>query len=730
MKLLTTLVLLLLFSLRATAGEAETLVAKFPPKTNAEETPLANELAQLGPAGIKEVCGMLVPLGEQSKNDISARFALSALERRANQPGRDADRQMLAAALCTALTSHSDPEIRAFLIARVQAVGDDASVPALAAYLSDDKLYHHALAALEQIGTPRAVAAIEESLAASEGARRVALIRSLGALRAPAQAQAIRASAASPDAALRLTALWALANVGDAGVKELLDKAEQSATTGFEKSRLMSFRLLLIERRFPMNAAESTAAARELIKKYADAKEADVAIASLHLLAAHTPEAAMTDLLAATDHPRADLRNGAFDAANLIKSASATAQWSAKLASSKQPLIKIDLLAFLARRGDISALDAVVAGMRDADSAVGAEAARTAVQLGGEKAIEPLIALLKTPAADAPRIVEILARMPGEKVLASLAAGLKGAPAPAQVAMVDALAGRAARGQKEAVIALVTSSEAGVRSAALRALEKLSDPADAPRLIEVALAATDDAQQQAALKAAVAAAHSGPANVSADEKSAPFLAALAKATAAQRPALLRASAKVGGPKALAAVAADLQSADAAARDASLRALADSSDAGAIEPLLSVASADAKATPAYTPAQQILAIRGVVQVLKVARTSADFSPESAAKSLARAMTAAKRPEEKRLILTGLSETRTLESLAIAATALDDAEIKTEAALAVIKIAAPIEKGQKGLVGPTVAPALEKAIPLCPDAGSRLAASKYLATLKKK
>jgi len=71
-----------------------------------------------------------------------------------------------------------------------------------------------------------------------------------------------------------------------------------------------------------------------------------------------------------------------------------------------------------------------------------------------------------------------------------------------------------------------------------------------------------------------------------------------------------------------------------------------------------------------------------------------------------------------------------ALALATAALDDASIKTEAALAVIKIAAPLEKGQKGLTGPAVAPALEKAIPLCPDATSKQAAEKYLATLRKK
>src|SRR5207237_606474 len=126
-------------------------------------------------------------------------------------------------------------------------------------------------------------------------------------------------------------------NVGDTGVADLLDKAEQSAKGAFEKSRLTAIRLLLIERQFATDVRAASAAARDLAKKYADAKEVDVTIAALHLLAAGAGQYALPDLLAAIDSPGAELRNGALDAALLIKDPEAAVALADKLRAKATP---------------------------------------------------------------------------------------------------------------------------------------------------------------------------------------------------------------------------------------------------------------------------------------------------------------------------------------------------------------------------------------------------------
>ncbi|HYE20933.1 MAG TPA: hypothetical protein VEA69_20980 [Tepidisphaeraceae bacterium] len=711
------------------AQDAATLVAKFPPKTNADEPALAADLMKLGPAGIKDVCAMLVPLSdEKAKDDTAARSALVALERHAGRPGATADRRTYTAAICDALTTRAEPEVRAFLIERLKWVGDESAVGPIAAYLSDETLAPHAAAALARIATPEAVAALEKALPASDKAARVAIVKALGDLRAAGQADELRKSAASPDAALRLTALYALASAGDAQTRDLLDKAEQSAGGAYEKSRVAAARLLLIERRFPTAQDESTAAARDLVKKYAEAKEVDVAIAGLHLLAKHAPDAAVTDLLAAIDSPNVELRNGALDAALHIKGDAGVAKFVEKLANKSTPApVKADVLAYLGRRGEKSpAVDAAVstAITTDAeDPTVRLAAVIVAPRLLGERAVDPIAQLVKSaPAATAKPAAEALMRVPGDAPVRALAAALSTAGAANKVVIVDALATRAdpaaatAGPLKDAILAQLASTDAGVPAAAAKVMERLAGPADAPKLIDLAMSATADNVEQGALRAAATAM----GQVTGDAKAEPFLAALAKAPATKRAALHKALARLAGPKALAAVAADLKSDDAAVKDGAIRALADWADESAAAALLEVAAGN----HAAKPNQQVLAVRGVITLARNAKAE---SAEKV-KLLGQTIKAATRPDEKKLALAALASERTTAALDLAAGLLDDDALRPEAALAVVKIAAPTEKGQKGLTGPTVAPALTKALPHCPDAAAKQAGEKYLKTLK--
>ncbi|MEZ0263191.1 MAG: HEAT repeat domain-containing protein [Phycisphaerae bacterium] len=713
------------------AQDAATLVAKFPPKTNAEEPALAAELMKLGPAGIKDVCAMLVPLdAEKAKDDTAARFALVALERHAGRPGGDAaDRRTFTAAICDALTTRAEPEIRAFLIERLKWAGDESAVGPVAAYLSDESLAPHAAAALARIRTPDAVAALEKALPGSDKGARVAIVKALGDLRAAGQAEELRKSAASADATLRLTALYALANVGDAQARELLDKAEQSAGGAYEKSRVTSARLLLIERRFSKANDESVAAARELIRTYSDAKDVNVAIAALRLLARGNPDAAAAPIAAAVDSPRAELRNGALDAAGLIRGLGGTAPLLDKLrAAGTPPAVKADVLAYLGRRGERSPpvqtlVGEVIADAKE-DPAVRLAAVTALPRLvAGELAVEPIARFVQTaPAAQAKPAAEVLMRVPGDAPVRALAAALATAAPANKLVIIEALATRAdpaaptAGPLKDAVLAQLASTDPGVPAAAAKAMEKLAAPADAPKLIDLAMSASAENVEQGALRAAVAAV----AQSTGDAKTEPFLAALAKAPPAKRAALHKALAKLAGPKALAAVAADLKSDDAAVKDGAIRALADWADESAAAPLLDVAAGN----HAAKPNQQVLAVRGVITL---ARNSKSDSAEKV-KLLAQALKAATRPDEKKLALAALSSERTTTALDLAAGLLDDEALRPEAALAVVKIAAPTEKGQKGLTGPTVAAALKKALPHCPDATAKQAGEKYLKTLK--
>jgi hypothetical protein len=291
-------------------------------------------------------------------------------------------------------------------------------------------------------------------------------------------------------------------------------------------------------------------------------------------------------------------------------------------------------------------------------------------------------------------------------------------PPQGKVLLLRILAARAATAQRDAVFAHLADDAPIVRAEAAKSLERVATPDDAPRLVELALSARDDAEQSACLKALVTVAAQIP---DADRRADPVLAALPKTAGAKRVALLRTLPKLAGQKSLDAIAAETKTVDKASRDAAIRALGEWPDLSAAPLLLDLAR-----RPETPLAQHVIALRAVVQSTSAVKVPADQK----VKLLSDAMATARRPDEKKLILAAASTEHTPAALDLAASALTDDDLQAEAVLAVIKIATPVDKSFPGLKGEATINALQKAIPLCPDAKAKSDAEKYLATLHRK
>jgi HEAT repeat protein len=689
-------------------------IAKLPGDDAAAAAKIAQGLLKQGAPAVKEICGKLVPAG--GGDDTKARYAITAMVHAAAKNA--AERTMLASALADFLGTEADPEVKTFVITQLLLIARDESVPALAKLLVDEKVCDVAAMGLERIGSAAASDALVKALPDAKDGRRAAIIKSVGALRATSAVAEIVRSTNSDNTRVRHAAVWALANMGAAEARGPLATMLEDGRV--HEQALAADWLILLAERFAAagNKKDAEALCRALaVRGNIDVKHAHIAGAALHGLVKVLGERAMDDLLAAVDSPSVEIRSAALDAAATIKGEAATAKWAAKLKTANGPA-KVDLLAFLARRGDPSAMEVIEVATKDADAAVRATALHASVKLAGDAAIPLLISALKSKdAGDIKTASDLMSRMPGDKALAAMAGALTDLPAPAKIAAIDVLAARSAAAHCSAVLSAAASDDAGVRLAALRAIERVASSAEVTAVIDLAIIAKSDADEAAALKSAVAlAAQIEPVDARADA----FLAALPSAQGAKRAALLRSLARLGGAKALAAVSADLKSDDKAVKDAALRALADWPDDSAVAPLLEVAKSDAPL------AQQVIAIRGVTQVLKNSKSSS----ADKVKLYGQALASAKRPDEKKLVLAALSSERTAESLDLAASLLSDESLKGEAALAVIKIAAPLERGQKGLTGAKVIEALKLAIPLCPDASAKSAAERHLASLERR
>ncbi len=111
--------------------------------------------------------------------------------------------------------------------------------------------------------------------------------------------------------------------------------------------------------------------------------------------------------------------------------------------------------------------------------------------------------------------------------------------------------------------------------------------------------------------------------------------------------------------------------------------------------------------------RVLAIRGLVRVLG----ASGRTPDDITNIYARALAATQRPDEKKLIIAGLANVRTLDALRLVAEFLDDADLKTEAALAAARIALGPDDRANPLTDYEVVVALRMALPSVTDEKTR-------------
>jgi hypothetical protein len=161
--------------------------------------------------------------------------------------------------------------------------------------------------------------------------------------------------------------------------------------------------------------------------------------------------------------------------------------------------------------------------------------------------------------------------------------------------------------------------------------------------------------------------------------------------------LLRLLPSLGGERALAALRRAAKSDEATIRDAASRGLTEWRDARVVPDLLAILK---DAGSADVP--RVLALRGLVRLSE--------SPETPAgeklKALADALAASRRPEEKKLVASGLGKVRDAGAVQLLAGLLNDAQVRTEAAMAIVAASLP-DKDAPGLGGKAVAAALRRA-----------------------
>ena len=207
-----------------------------------------------------------------------------------------------------------------------------------------------------------------------------------------------------------------------------------------------------------------------------------------------------------------------------------------------------------------------------------------------------------------------------------------------------------------------------------KALGSLVQEKEIPSLIGLMLRAKPDRARLAAERAVSVASAKVEGE---DRKTAPLVAAMKDAKPDELVSLLHCLGSLGGEKALAMVRVSISDRDENVQEAAIRVMADWKDAGAVADLRDLAKNAPKEN------LKIIAFRGLVRIVALPESVKNHAGNAVA-LLVEAMSMAPRTDEKRLVLGALSGIASLAALDAAQKCLPDADLRTEAELACVKI----------------------------------------------
>ena len=205
-------------------------------------------IAEIHKGGRDSILGVIDLLVEPvTKNEVAKpHYALHALALLVCKLEDKEARQVFAQTLASQLGGDRPKAVQAYLCQEIGTAGGKEAAPALGKLLTDEELCDPAARALTAI-REGAAEQFRAALPKASGKCKLAIVQNLGVL---ADAQAIAAlqqAADDSDKDTRIAAVWALANIGDAGSVALAIKTSD-AEPGWERIQNTKSCLVLAEK--------------------------------------------------------------------------------------------------------------------------------------------------------------------------------------------------------------------------------------------------------------------------------------------------------------------------------------------------------------------------------------------------------------------------------------------------------------------------------------------------
>jgi HEAT repeat protein len=336
---------------------------------------------------------------------------------------------------------------------------------------------------------------------------------------------------------------------------------------------------------------------------------------------------------------------------------------------------QMQLLSALADRGDRSALPAVIAAAKAKDESVRVAALKAIGDLGDASSVGLLAGTAAaTRGAEQKAARESLYRLRGPKIDETVLAAIPSAEVRVKVELIRSTGERNIAAGVEILLKTARDKDAKVRRETLRVLKTIAEPKYLPALVKLLVDVQSSVDRREAEKTVTAVAH----KISDKNRQAEAVLAALPSVKKEggRCSLLRVLGKIGDDSALAVLRAGLKDKSAVVKGACIRALAEWPTAVPAADLLKVVQA------ADNKLHHVLALRGYVRLIGL---DSSRPAEEMIGMYRQAMSLASNTSEKKMVLSGLANIKSLAALQMAAAYMEDKNLQQEAEVAVVKIA---------------------------------------------
>jgi HEAT repeat protein len=579
-----------------------------------------------------------------------------------------ADRKAEEAKLIAVIKSDAGIKEKADACRDLALVGTKDAVAPLAALLGDDKLGHMARYGLEPIPDPAVDDALRDALGKLKGRPQIGVIGSIGVRKDAKAIDALSKLLADADAEVAQASARALGKIGNADAAKAIEAALPKAPEGNQ----VAFCEGLFRCAEALQAAGQREQAMGLYDRLRALKPAaqQVRVAALRgaiLIRGKDGVALLRQHLRSEDRV---LLAAAVRASLELPGPEVTAALTGEikeLAADHQIMV----LQAMGKRGDPAALPTVMTLANTGAKPVRVQAIQTLAALGDVKAMPTLLDLLADKDGELSQAaMESLASLPGKEVDDAIVAIVNSNDPVKRLVGLDLVARRRMTSSVPALMKAAADADPKVRTTAIRRLGDLATAAELPSILDLLMKA--EGPDLAAAEQAVTDVCS---KADKPETCVPTLVArMPQAKPAQQSAILRVLSTIGGAEAIKTVRGIIggQNVDPQVRSTAFRALGTWKTTDAAPDLLEIAKT------ANNPTDKILALRSYLTMA----SRSDLSPNQRLDMCRQAMGLIQRVEEKRMLLAALSGIQNAESVTVVATYLDDADVKEEAATAVV------------------------------------------------